>query len=50
MYIVNGHKGIGLVVQDFKGHVIAIRSLTKMRNLELAAAEALATFQAVTFS
>jgi ribonuclease HI len=47
---VNGRMGIGIVVRDYEGHVIAARSVTIMGNLEPIAAEALAAFQATNFS
>lgn len=46
----NRRLGIGLVVSDYNGLVIAVRSLTKMENLKPVAVEALATFCVVEFS
>jgi hypothetical protein len=39
---INGRIGIKLVVQDYEGHVIAARILTKIETLKLVAAEAFA--------
>jgi len=47
---INGRIGVGIVVRDYEGHVVGARSLTKMKNLELVAAEALTAFQNTVFS
>jgi hypothetical protein len=41
---VNGRLGIGIIVRDCNGLVIAARSRTRLGNLEPVAAEALAAF------
>lgn len=46
----HGRMGIGLIVRDYKDFVIAAENLTKMKNLEPIAAEALVVVQAVVFS
>jgi len=45
----NGRVGIGIVVQDFEGYLIAARSLTKMANLEPVTAETLAAHHIYNF-
>jgi ribonuclease HI len=47
---VNGRLGIGIIVRNHNGLVIAARSRTKMGCLEPVAVEALAAFQAIEFS
>lgn len=47
---INGCMGIGIIVRDLKGHMIAAKSLTIMKNLESVVAEALAVSYAVMFS
>lgn len=42
--------GIEIVVRDYEKHVIVIKSLTKMDNLEPIIAEVLAAFQATAFN
>jgi hypothetical protein len=41
IYKTNGQMRQGAIVRDRKGDVIAVKSLTKLGNLELVAAEAL---------
>jgi hypothetical protein len=42
--------GMGFIVRDHEGFVLAARSRTKLRNLELVAVEALTAFYATEFS
>jgi hypothetical protein len=50
MDTVHGRMGMGIVVQDNEGYVVAARSLTKLGRLEPVATEALTVFQVAEFS
>jgi hypothetical protein len=43
----NGRIGMCIIVRGYEGYVLATRSLTKLGNKELVAAEALAALNAV---